>query len=454
MASPQLEHGHVRLANRLIEAILEAEFQGAQLRILFGLVRLTYGWRRHTARISVPDLATYVKAKPTGGFRRALAELVQEGVLLQLEHGVGAVVSVYAIQKDFTRWGRFSVAEQRLERVWGERPASDDRLYKNRPADAESARSMPGNEPEIEAENGHDGTPQQGNTIYKGSDPKGSQDDTPQGNTNSPQGVTGTGSNAPPDQHLEARKDIEIQERHDTDTARARDPETAPPKTAPGNDPPSPAKPDVAKYAIGLTTAANRGITERWGEQPSPLHHGGSYQLAQDVHGAGIDLELARTAIVAACKASKNEKPPKSINYFREVVFQANRDAEQRTLDASSTKPRDPKSKGPTPLSTVVRRVVDPEAERRLEREVAAYSEAKRQAGVDWGNDPNNKTKYDQIVAQANANFRDKMGTRIGDMMRLEFIVDECSKASGFPRDMTVWSASRVPQPTSQGQSP
>jgi phage replication O-like protein O len=111
MADVQLEHGHVRIANRLFEAILDADFTGAQSRILVALIRLTYGWRRRTVTLTVPELAAYCRMQPVGGFRRALRDLVGEGVVIQLEHDRGRSATTYAIQKDFMAWGRYSVAE-------------------------------------------------------------------------------------------------------------------------------------------------------------------------------------------------------------------------------------------------------------------------------------------------------------------------------------------------------
>lgn len=133
MADVQLEHGHVRIANRLFEAILDAEFTGAQTRILVALIRLTFGWRRRTVTLTVPELAAFCRLQPVGGFRRALRDLVTEGVVVQLEHDRGRSATTYAIQKDFAAWGRYSIAEARLSAVWRERPQSDDDLLSETP---------------------------------------------------------------------------------------------------------------------------------------------------------------------------------------------------------------------------------------------------------------------------------------------------------------------------------
>src|SRR4051812_9959424 len=102
MADVQLEHGHVRVANRLMEAILDTELSGAQLRIVLALFRLTFGWRKRSVTISPSELAKLTRLSPTGGFRRALSELVDNGVVVELKDGRSFT---YAIQKDYVKWG-------------------------------------------------------------------------------------------------------------------------------------------------------------------------------------------------------------------------------------------------------------------------------------------------------------------------------------------------------------
>jgi phage replication O-like protein O len=120
MADVQLEHGHVKVANRLYEAIVDANFTAAQLKIIVVTIRLTYGWNRKAVTISHTELAELCRMQPSGGFRAALKELVDEGVILA-EKGSGAHSSTFAIQKDFTQWGKFAVHPTRLAAVWDKR---------------------------------------------------------------------------------------------------------------------------------------------------------------------------------------------------------------------------------------------------------------------------------------------------------------------------------------------
>lgn len=299
MADVQLEHGHVRIANRLFEAILDAEFTGAQARILVALIRLTFGWRRRTVTLTVPELASFCRLQPVGGFRRALRELVTEGVVLQLEQEKGRTATTYAIQKDFAAWGRYSIAEARLSAVWRTRPRSDDQLL-------------------IEGAEQGDGVTLEGQTLA-GDIPTGSVGQTPRGQSDQPHRVIPTGSKSFGDETVDPRKDSERQGK--TDVVEDIDP-------------------TASEYALALTVTANQTITEKWGEQPTVLHFGASQQLAADLRDRGVPLDVSRASIIAQlARRRPTDAPPRSIQWFRQGIEQAWAQEQQRQLDATTSRP-------------------------------------------------------------------------------------------------------------------
>lgn len=119
--------GHIRLRNRLCEAVISAPFHGMQYKIVLAVIRQTIGWQRQAVSISLSDLAVLCDCSPVGGFRRALKELVAEGVLHLVVEGGGATANAYALQADFERWGKFSQATRKLESLWG-RPDHESQL--------------------------------------------------------------------------------------------------------------------------------------------------------------------------------------------------------------------------------------------------------------------------------------------------------------------------------------
>ena len=57
MASPQLENGYTRLANELLEAIIKYPFKGYELKIIFTIIRGTYGWNLKKRQFSFTYIA-------------------------------------------------------------------------------------------------------------------------------------------------------------------------------------------------------------------------------------------------------------------------------------------------------------------------------------------------------------------------------------------------------------
>jgi phage replication O-like protein O len=82
LGNPQLEHGHTRLANELLEALMRYPFSAGEYRVLLAIVRLTYGWRRRERPIAQRALAqaTGVSRRQV---KRILADLRQQGVLFR-----------------------------------------------------------------------------------------------------------------------------------------------------------------------------------------------------------------------------------------------------------------------------------------------------------------------------------------------------------------------------------
>ena len=55
--SPQLEDGYTRIANELMEAMSLYPFTGGELRVIFVILRLTYGYGCKVTNISLNELA-------------------------------------------------------------------------------------------------------------------------------------------------------------------------------------------------------------------------------------------------------------------------------------------------------------------------------------------------------------------------------------------------------------
>jgi len=99
---PQIEDGYTRIANELLEAVVHLALPGGHLRIMFALIRRTYGFNKKADMISYGQLAM-----ATGLHRshviRALAELVAAKIVTKGTAGVCRPVA-WGINKHYLEW--------------------------------------------------------------------------------------------------------------------------------------------------------------------------------------------------------------------------------------------------------------------------------------------------------------------------------------------------------------
>jgi len=491
MADVQLEHGFLRIANALDEAITYADFSATHMKIVRTIVRLTYGWQRLSVQISHRDLAERCGLRLGGGFRRALEELIANGVIRELQPGSGRVTAAYAINKDYERWGRFSVANAVLDRLFRERPINVDRMPKpvdgargyvyyardgnhvkigyssdpwTRVLDMRTARPTveliaiePGDR-KVEAERHrqfaewriadnrewfewsaeierHIETIQPAVTnapyapdeadVVEWSDPTGTVSHSPQGHPATPRGGMPSSPKSDNGNELEAPKDSrKTVEKHATTTS-ARDEE-------------------VQRYAVGMATAANNAITEKWGAQPNVLHWSRACPLASELVARNVPLDLARVAIANCVRRSKNERPPASFNFFASAIDDEVRAQEQRALDRVHPAPA--ASVKPTRISAALQPPGTISLADKNDRE-RAWASARRAAGIAWGKDPNNAARYREFVEKATAEYRDffEGGNPPNWVVnaRDKRVIELCADAAGFPT-LREWTPEKV----------
>lgn len=117
MADVQLEHGYLRLANKLASAIALASWDSSsQVRLVMALIRATYGMRRKEADVGMSDWRD-LTGMDDRKIRRAKLELQEQGVfVLVCDYDARSQTPQrWRLQKDFTKWGRFAVPTDLLK---------------------------------------------------------------------------------------------------------------------------------------------------------------------------------------------------------------------------------------------------------------------------------------------------------------------------------------------------
>ncbi len=100
MANPQKEKGHLRIANELVEAFQWLHLSGNQWRLLWTILRFTYGWNKKADHISLTSFE-----KCTGidrrNLKRDLDVLFFREIIIKDN---SSYITKYGLQKDYTKW--------------------------------------------------------------------------------------------------------------------------------------------------------------------------------------------------------------------------------------------------------------------------------------------------------------------------------------------------------------
>ena len=110
MSKPQKENGYSPIANELLEAICVYANIGTRARIMFYVVRGTYGWSRKTIKTSWTQIAKHLGADRKDVTRQG-QRLLSDGILYLDEAGH------LGLQKDYECWNRGQLARANQPRA-------------------------------------------------------------------------------------------------------------------------------------------------------------------------------------------------------------------------------------------------------------------------------------------------------------------------------------------------
>ena len=112
-ASPQLENGHTRISNELLEVIIKCHFSATELDIIWFIVRNTYGWNRKAAIISYGMMA-----KGMGGdiryVKRMVSRLIKNGVIFKAKINNQ---NLFGLNKNYKVWRLWTTKNVDVEKT-------------------------------------------------------------------------------------------------------------------------------------------------------------------------------------------------------------------------------------------------------------------------------------------------------------------------------------------------
>ena len=111
--SPQVEDGYTKIANELLEAIAKFGFSSRQYKVLFAVMRKTYGYNKKEDDISCSQIAS-ICALGKSGVSATITQLVKMRVLNRRQGRFGHVLS---IQKNYRLWIEIEGGDESKERT-------------------------------------------------------------------------------------------------------------------------------------------------------------------------------------------------------------------------------------------------------------------------------------------------------------------------------------------------
>lgn len=105
MNNQQQDQGFFKLPNRLAEAFAHLKISGTQWRLIWAILRKTYGWQKERDAISRNQFydATGICER---NIRKELRDLERRGIISKTAKSGRGHVCEYAIQKDFDLWDK------------------------------------------------------------------------------------------------------------------------------------------------------------------------------------------------------------------------------------------------------------------------------------------------------------------------------------------------------------
>ena len=100
MARPQAENGHIDIAHEIAEAFARTSLTRTESRVLWAILRKTWGWHKKLDRISLSQFQA-MTGDDKHNLHDALRSLTLRGIIVR--GGKGQRVE-YGIQKDYEQW--------------------------------------------------------------------------------------------------------------------------------------------------------------------------------------------------------------------------------------------------------------------------------------------------------------------------------------------------------------
>ena len=102
MANPQIENGHIDLANEIADKLCSYRIPGEEWLILWTILRKTYGWHKKQDEISITQFQKITGMKRASVYRSIKGLLAKK--LIGISKDANSYINLYRFNKDFDQW--------------------------------------------------------------------------------------------------------------------------------------------------------------------------------------------------------------------------------------------------------------------------------------------------------------------------------------------------------------
>jgi phage replication O-like protein O len=103
MANPQVENGHLKIANEIWEHIITSGMTASELPIAMAVLRKTWGWNKKQEEISLSEFQEITK-QPERTIAHSLKNLIAKNILKKTPGGGRGNSSKWSFNKDWETW--------------------------------------------------------------------------------------------------------------------------------------------------------------------------------------------------------------------------------------------------------------------------------------------------------------------------------------------------------------
>jgi len=139
VANPQVEDGHTKIANEIMDALCRIRIPGEERQILDCIFRKTYGWKKTEDAIALSQFVEMTGMnKPH--IIQAIKGLLLKKVIIVTEKG-NAPAKVYGINKDYDKWEPLPKKVTLLKKVMSVTEKGNPSLPKKVPTKATTTKA-------------------------------------------------------------------------------------------------------------------------------------------------------------------------------------------------------------------------------------------------------------------------------------------------------------------------